>query len=90
MKFKEPRPFADPKAAASELLKIYRGFIAARPDVGHTYTGVTNHEFIWGRGGSVEEYSAGRDYGIAQGWFRIDESGTRVFVLAQEDSQNLV
>jgi hypothetical protein len=40
MKYKEERPFAEPKAAAQELLRIYRGFIAARKDdVGHTYTG---------------------------------------------------
>lgn len=91
MKYKEPRPFEKPEDAAKELLRIYRGSIAARKDdVGHTYTGITNHEFIAVRGGSVDEYAAGVKYGIEAGWFRIDESGTRVFVLAQEDSESLV
>ncbi|MBB5051104.1 hypothetical protein HNQ36_001058 [Afipia massiliensis] len=78
-KFKENRPYSNPEAAARELLRIYR---AVLKDGGtHTYTGITNREFIYDAGGSVEEYAAGRDFGIAQKWFRIDESGTRVFLL---------
>lgn len=82
LKFKSDRPFADPEAAAIELLRIYREFIARRPEILRTYTGVTNSEFVHQSGGSVEEYAAGRNFGIARKWFRIDESGTRVFVLA--------
>lgn len=77
-KFREDRPFASPGAAARELLRIYRNRL--KDGAPHTYTGVTNTEFIQS-GGSVSEYGAGRDYGIAQKWFRIDESGTRVFLL---------
>jgi hypothetical protein len=29
-------------------------------------------------GCSIAEYAEGRDYGITQGWFTIDESGPRV------------
>jgi hypothetical protein len=77
--FVEPRAFADPEAAARELLRIYRMKLA--DGATHTYTGVTNSQFIYESGGSIEEYAAGRDYGIAQKWFRIDGAGTRVFLL---------
>lgn len=80
-KFKSDRPFAAPEAAARELLRIYRAFLAMRPDIPHTYTGVTNSEFIYKSGGSVEEYTAGRDYGIQRKWFEIGGGGTRVFLL---------
>jgi hypothetical protein len=50
-------------------------------DVGqYTYTSVTNTAFLQA-GGNVAEYLAGRDYGIAQGWFKIDTSGTRIVLL---------
>lgn len=84
-KFTENRPFANPDAAARELLRIYKVRLAGGDP--YIYTGVTNSEFIWTRGGSVEEYGAGRDYGIAQGWFRIDTSGIRIFVLPAGDEQ---
>jgi hypothetical protein len=32
-------------------------------------------------GGSIAEYSAGRKYAVAQGWFEIDSSGTRIVLL---------
>jgi hypothetical protein len=50
-------------------------------DVGqYAYTGVTNTAFPQA-GGNVAEYLAGRDYAIAQGWFKIDTSGTRIILL---------
>lgn len=78
-KFKPDRPLASPEAAARELLRIYRN--ALKDGATHTYTGITNREFIHVGGGSVDEYVAGRDLGIARRWFRIDDSGTRVFLL---------
>lgn len=77
--FVEARPFADPEAAARELFRIYRMKLA--DGASHPYTGVTNSQFTSVSGGSVAEYALGRDFGIAQKWFRIDESGTRVFLL---------
>jgi hypothetical protein len=41
---------------------------------------VTNTAFLRA-GGNVAEYLAGRDYAIAQGWFKIDTSGTRIVLL---------
>jgi hypothetical protein len=46
----------------------------------YTYTGVTNSAFV-AAGGSIEAYSAGRKYAIAQRWFEIDSSGTRIILL---------
>ena len=52
-----------------------------REDVEHAYTGVTNSEFVHVSGGSLNAYKAGRDFAVANSWFRIDESGTRIFIL---------
>ena len=50
-------------------------------DVGqNTYTGVTFTAFLL-VDGSVAEYTAGRDYAVAQGWFKIDRSGSRIILL---------
>ena len=51
-----------------ELLRIFRAAIAAKndPTRTHTYAGITNHEFVWVSGGSVEEWGNGRDYGKAE------------------------
>lgn len=81
-KFKEDRPFAKPEDAARELLRIYRQFIDNSPHGDpFTQTGITNSEFIYRRGGNVAEYGAGRDFGIANGWFEIFGGGTRVRIL---------
>jgi hypothetical protein len=49
--------------------------------VGHyTYTGETNSACL-AAGGSVDEYTAGRKYAVAQGWLDIDRSGTRIILL---------
>lgn len=77
--FVENGSFAKPEAAARELLRIYRDTL--KDGVSHTYTGITNREFLYVSGGSAGEYAAGRDFGIELKWFRIDESGTRVFLL---------
>lgn len=78
MKFTADRPFAKPEAAARKLLEIV---LSADIDVGqYAYTGATNTAFLQA-GGSVTEYAAGRDFAIAQGWFEIDRSGTRVILL---------
>lgn len=82
---KEPRPFESPEAAARELLRIIKTRL--RDDPPRSYTGVVNSDFTSKSGGSIAEYSAGRDYGIAQGWFKIHESGTRIFVLPAGDEQ---
>jgi len=77
MKFTEDRPFAKPEAAARKLLKIV---LSDDIDVGqHAYTGATNTASR--AGGSIAEYAAGRDYAVAQSWFEIDRSDTRIILL---------
>jgi hypothetical protein len=80
MKYKDARLFAHPKAAAEELMRIFREFIAARnnPTIQHTYAGVTNREFILIRGASVEEWSHGIAFCKDQGWITMDGGG-RIF-----------
>jgi len=78
MKLTAERPFAKPEAAARKLLEIVLSYGI---DVGqNTYTGVTFTAFLL-VGGSVAEYTAGRDYAVAQGWFKIDRSGSRIILL---------
>lgn len=86
-RFKSDRQFADPEAAARELLQIYRKFIDESPYGPFCQVGVTNIEFIYRRGGSAAEYAAGRDFGIAKGWFEIYAGGNRIRILpAGEDA----
>lgn len=61
MKFVEPRPYADPDAAARKLLDIVRTSIA-ESGLAWAYTGVTNTAFMRA-GGGVPEYAAGIAYG---------------------------
>jgi hypothetical protein len=77
MKLTADRPFAKPEAAARKLLEIVRsnGIDVEQ----HTSTSVTLTAFLHA-GGSVAEYAVGRDYGIAQRWFAIDRSGTKIIL----------
>lgn len=75
-RLKEDRPYASPEAAARKLLEIAQAEISAS-GLPYGYTGTWNSSFTRA-GGSIAEYAEGRDYGITQGWFAIDESGTRV------------
>lgn len=82
MKFVDSRPYANPETAARKLLELA---IELRCPQGWAYTGVTNMAFLRA-GGSVEDYGAARAFGTAQGWFEIDESGTRINIKAASSS----
>lgn len=69
--------YPTPEAAARELLRIFREH--TKDGYPYAYTGASNMEFLRG-GGSVDEYRAGIDYGVQQGWFSV-EAGSRVSVL---------
>jgi len=77
--FVEDGPFANPEAAARELLRIFRDRL--KDGAPYAMTGVTNTEFIYTSGGSPTNYRAGMDYGLAQKWFAILGGGTRVHLL---------
>lgn len=83
-KFREDRPFEKPEAAARELIRIAKTHVTAKAPFAST--GVTNSDFLYVSRGSVPEYTAGRDFAIAAGWFRIDESGTRIYLLPAGDA----
>ena len=70
MKFVEPRPYADPEAAACKLLEIANATEAVRD-------GRINGPFLYEHKGSAE-YKAGLDLAIAKGWLWLHESGTYV------------
>lgn len=72
--------YPTPVSAARELLRLYREHTA--DGYPYAYAGVTNAQFTRD-GGTIAEYRAGIDYGIAQGWFEIDGGG-RVTLLAKD------
>lgn len=71
MKYVEPRPYANPEAAAAKLIEIARGL---RIDEGRMSVGKWNVAFR-AAGGNVTEYSAGRDHAIAEGVIEMHECG---------------
>jgi hypothetical protein len=76
MKFVEPRPFADPEAAARKLLEIANATEAVQD--GRIHIERINGPFLYEHKGSPAEYKAGFDLAIAKGWRWLHESGTYV------------
>ena len=75
MKFVEPRPYADPEAAARKLLEIANATEAVQD--GRIYIERINGPFLYEMG-SPAEYKAALDWAIAKGWLWLHESGTYV------------
>jgi hypothetical protein len=75
MKFSEPRPYADPEAAARKLIEIANGIDPAYD--GRIYIEMINAPML-ALGSSPKEYRAGLDLAIARGWLVLHESGTFV------------
>ena len=75
MKFVEPRPYADPEAAARKLLEIANATEAVQD--GRIYIERINGPFLYEKG-SPAEYKAALDLAIAKGWLWLHESGTYV------------
>jgi len=76
MKFKEPRPFADPEAAARKLMKIVNSVESVQD--GRIHIELINWPFLHEHRGSPAEYKAGLDLAIDRGWLWLHESGTYV------------
>jgi hypothetical protein len=72
MKFVEPRPFADPDAAAHKLIEIANGIEAVQD--GRIFMERLNAPFL-ASGGSGEEFR-GIERAITLGWLWRHESGT--------------
>jgi hypothetical protein len=76
MKFVESKTALTAGAAASKIAGLIEAEMAAT-GYPHAYTGALNNAFTRA-GGSLAEYRAGRDHGIAEGLFTVDDSGSRI------------
>jgi len=76
MKFTADRPFADPEKAARRLMQHAHAFEPEQD--GRIYIEKINGPFLYVDRGTPEEYAAGLDYAIRQGWLEIHGSGTFV------------
>lgn len=77
--FKSDDPFANPEAAARELIRLCKLEMETTGQP-HAYTGTVNNAFKSEGRSTVASYGAGRDYAIAKGWLEIDISGTRIII----------
>jgi hypothetical protein len=75
MKFVERHPFADSNAGARKIVEIANGAEAVQD--GRIYIERVNEPFL-AAGGSGEQFRAGIERAIAQGWLWRHESGTYV------------
>jgi hypothetical protein len=71
----EPRPYADPEAAARHLLEIAN---TVEPEQGRIHIDKINGPFLFRDKGTPVEYGAFLKRTIASGWLKLHESGTFV------------
>jgi hypothetical protein len=76
MNFIEPRPFADPDAAARKLMELAHAFEPVQD--GRIHIEKVNSPFLYPLKGTPAEYKAGLERAIANGWLWLHESGTYV------------
>jgi hypothetical protein len=76
MKFAEPRPYADPEAAARKLVEIARSVEPVHD--GRIYIEIINAAMLYKHKATPAEYVAGLDRAIARGWLWKHDSGTFV------------
>jgi hypothetical protein len=70
--FKADDPFANPETAARELIRIMKAEMETK-ERPFAYVGTVNSVFI--SASCVKSYSAGRDFGMANNWFKIIRAG---------------
>ena len=75
-KYVEPRPFAEPEAAARKLMEIANSIEPVQD--GRIHIELINWPFLHELRGSPAEYKAGLDLAIERGWLWLHESGTYV------------
>ncbi len=76
MNFVEPRPYADPEAAARKLMEIANTVEPVQG--GRIHIELINGPFLFEHRGSPSEYGAGLKLAIDRGWLWLHESGTYV------------
>jgi hypothetical protein len=75
-KFVQPRPFANPEAAARKLIELAQAFEPIQD--GRIYIEKINGPFLFEHKGTPAEYSAGLRLAVERGWLELHESGTFV------------
>jgi hypothetical protein len=76
MKYVEPRPYADPEAAARKIMELAHAFEPIQD--GRIYIEVINGPMLLTLKATPAEYSAGLKLCIERGWLKLHESGTFV------------
>ncbi|WLB43000.1 hypothetical protein QIH93_20860 [Bradyrhizobium ottawaense] len=79
MKHTEPRPFADPEAAARQLVQLATSIEPVQD--GRIHIEKINAPFLFTLKGRGSEFGAGLRYAIEKGWLELHESGTYVRLL---------
>jgi hypothetical protein len=82
-KFVQPRPFADPEAAAKKLMEIANAVEPVQD--GRIFIELLNGPFLYELRGTPAEYKAGLDLAITRGWLWKHESGTYVKLTQSEE-----
>jgi hypothetical protein len=77
MKFIEPRPHADPEAAAQKPMEKIPNSVEPVQD-GRIHVELVNWPFLHELRGTPAEYKARLDFAIERGWLWKHESGTSV------------
>ncbi len=75
-KFVQPRPYANPEAAARKQLEIAHAFQPVQE--GRIYIEAINGPMLFEYKATPAEYKAGLDLAVERGWLDLHESGTFV------------
>jgi hypothetical protein len=84
-KFVQPRPYADPEAAARKLIELAHAFEPIQD--GRIFIEAINGPMLFKEKATPAEYSAGLKHAIEKGWLELHESGT--FVRFTQVGKNL-
>ncbi|MCP3388865.1 hypothetical protein NLM27_08755 [Bradyrhizobium sp. CCGB12] len=78
-KFAVARPYADPEAAARQLIQLAASIEPVQD--GRIHIEKINAPFLYTLKGTGPEFGAGIRYAVEEGWFDLHESGTYVRLL---------
>lgn len=78
-KFATERPYAEPEAAARQLVQLAASIEPVQD--GRIHIEKINAPFLFTLGGKGSEFGAGIRYAIEKGWLELHESGTYMRLL---------
>lgn len=79
MKLVTQRPFAEPEAAARQLVQFASSIEPVQD--GRIHIEKINYPFLYTLKGSAKEFGAGIRYAVEKGWLELHESGTYLRLL---------